>query len=137
MLPFIGPDSGQNGENDVYHGQTDLKQPGDAGWPKKASKPKIITANMDVQVIQVAQAVETKEVPIKKIGQKAYKKRNGDQTGHNGVQQHTDLKIERLFAIVNDKVVLLFVRHPQDQGHDEVSEGDKVLRKRGRVYDRG
>ena len=67
---------------------------------------------MDVKVVQVAQFVETENIPVEKIGQEPDKEGNGDQAGHDGVQQHADLKIEGLLAIVIDKVVLLFVRHP-------------------------
>jgi len=136
LLPLVGSDGGQNGENNIHNGQTYLQQTCNAGRPKKSTKLKIVTADVDIQVVQVAQSVKTENIPVEKVRHKTDKERNGNQTGHNGIQQHADLKVQCLFAVVIDKVVLLFVGHPKDQGHNKVSEGDKVLRERRCVDDR-
>ena len=81
--------------------------------------------------------MEPEKVPIEQVWPKPDKEWDGDQTCHDGVKQHTNLKVERLFAVVIDKRVLFFVGGPQDQRKYKIPKRDKVLREHGRVDDRG
>lgn len=137
IFPLVGPYRGQDGKYDVHHGQGYLQKTGYTYGPDQSPKPKIVTIDMNIQVVEVAQPVEPEKVPIEQVWPKPDKKRNSDQTCHDGVKQHTNLKVERLFAVVIDKRVLFFVGGPQDQRKYKIPKRDKVLREHGRVDDRG
>jgi hypothetical protein len=71
--------------------------------------------------------MDPQEVPIEQIRQGTDKKGNADQAGHNGVEEHAHLKIERLLAIVIHKLMLFLIGGPQNQGKYEIPKGNKIL----------
>jgi len=112
IFSLIGSDCGQNGENDVYNAKCHLQESCNAHWPEQSAKPKIVAVNMNVQIVEVAQPMKPEKVPIEQVWPKSNKERDGDQTCHDGVKQHTNLKIKSLFAVIVDKRVLFFVCGP-------------------------
>lgn len=85
ILPFVGSDGGQYAVHNVRYGQPHLYGPGYSDGPEQTSKSKIVTVDMDVQIVEIAQAVKPEHIPIKQTGHGPNEKGNGDQARHYGV----------------------------------------------------
>tara|TARA_Y100001935_G_C17291882_1_gene503841 strand:- start:447 stop:977 length:531 start_codon:yes stop_codon:yes gene_type:complete len=129
FLSFIGPYGCQYGIYHIDDHQGNLKQSGNARWPKQPAKPKIVTTDMYVKIVEIVQVAQAEKVPIKNIGPKTDKERYAYQTHYYRVEQHADLKVQCLLAIVIDKRILFFIGGPQNKWKNKISEGYKVLRK--------
>lgn len=106
----MGPNGPQDGIYNVDHKEHSVQKARYSNGEQGRTKAKVVPVKIKVPSIE---PIKIKMAPIKEVGEQSKEQGDGKNSQNNGVQQHTDLKVQHLFAIVVHKSVLLFVDGPK------------------------